>query len=77
MTFSFAFIYCNFSVENAGNEISEPLNLKTFLGEHAPRPPSLQLHLQNLSYAPGNRTVVLWQSLGDLWFYFNISHVSY
>ena len=27
-------------LENAGNNISKPLDFKTFLGGHAPRPPS-------------------------------------
>ena len=68
MTFSFAFIYWKFSVENVGSDISEPLNLKNFLGKHAPRPPSLQYlrrsnrslcacTFRNLSYAKG---IVLW-----------------
>ena len=81
MAFSFAFIYWTFSVENVGSDISEPLNLKNFLGEHAPRPPSLQyLRRSNRSFCactfktsatPRESYCGTIAEPGLLWFYFN------
>ena len=43
IAFSFVFIYWKCLGENAGNGISEPLNLKHFLGSMSPYLPSLHL----------------------------------
>ena len=66
IAFSFVFIYWKFLAENAGNGISEPLNLKHFRGSMSPYLPSLQypasevqsffpcVHIQNLTLRPWN-----------------------
>ena len=49
IAFSFVFIYWKCLGENAGNGISEPLNLKHFLGSMSPYLPSLQAPLRRSS----------------------------
>ena len=73
IAFSFVFIYWKCLAENAGNGISEPLNLKHILGSMSVYLPSLQypasevqsffpcVHLQNLTLRPCRLHFPIWR----------------
>ena len=65
IAFSFVFIHWKFLAENAGNGISEPLNLKHFRGSMSPYLPSLQYPASEVqSFFPCVHLQNLWSEIG-------------
>ena len=50
------FLYWKCPAENAGNGISEPLNLKNFAGEHAPQTPLVSSTFGGATFLSARKT---------------------